>query len=468
MSTTDTETVDSDDKHEEYTAQELAEIAENARDAMQQLLDRAQGEHRGLKASEQRDFDRLVARAKKFGDWQRLAERDERLQAIVRSANGAHFREKYPHGVRGDGVPLGADGVAVRGPYRKGATSFFADIARARLGDMAATQRLAANENARHGDGGMERAVSTTIGSAGAFTPPAWLEDEFIALARPGRVVADLCHHEEMPAGVSSINLPRVASGTSVAIQGTQNTPVAMQDITTDAVSSPIVTIAGAMTVSQQVLDQSPVAFDELVMTDLAADYARQLNAQVLTGTGTGGQLTGLTTAAANGVTYTDASPTLGKLYSKIAAASAAVATSRYAGPDAIVMHPTRWAWCFAQLDTTNRPLITPVDAVNGVAATTAPTIAQGAVGKLAGLPVFLDNSIPTNLGTGTNQDQIVLARFSDSWLFESPIRAEVFPQTYASNLSVLVRLYSYVALAHRYPKAVAVIGGTGLVAPTF
>lgn len=44
---------------------------------------------------------------------------------------------------------------------------------------------------------------------------------------------------------------------------------------------------------AQQLLDQAGTRFDEIVLEDLAADYARQLGIQVLTGTGAGGQLRG-------------------------------------------------------------------------------------------------------------------------------------------------------------------------------
>lgn len=66
------------------------------------------------------------------------------------------------------------------------------------------------------------------------------------------------------------------------------------------------------------------------------------------------------------------------------------------------------------------------------------------------GLPVVLDPSVPINGGGGTNQDSILILRASDSWLWESHIRAEMFPQTYAQNASLLARLYNYFALAPR------------------
>lgn len=37
----------------------------------------------------------------------------------------------------------------------------------------------------------------------------------------------------------------------------------------------------------------------------------------------------------------------------------------------------------------------------------------------MQGLPVFLDANIPTNAGTNTNEDKIIVGRFSDDLLFE-------------------------------------------------
>jgi hypothetical protein len=91
----------------------------------------------------------------------------------------------------------------------------------------------------------------------------------------------------------------------------------------------------------------------------------------------------------------------------------------------------------------------------------------QGYVGTMLGLPVYVDALIPTNIGAGTNQDRIIVARFADLRLYEGNVRAEAFPQTYANQLSVFVRLYNYASFQPaRYPKSISVIDGVGLVAP--
>lgn len=346
-------------------------------------------------------------------------------------------------------------------------TSFFRDLAWAQRGGAAgalANERLA---------GSQQRALSTSAGAGGQFAPPDWIVEDFVALARPGRVTADAVSHDSLPGGVSSINLPRVASGTATAVQATQNTGVQQTDLTTDSVSSGITTIAGKQTVSLQLLSQSGIPFDRIITGDLARDYAVQMDKQVLNGSGSSGQLTGiLNMSGSNAQTFTNASPTFagsGMFYSNVVQAIAAVQENRFLSPSVIIMHPRRWAWVLAQFDSTNRPLVVPNgNAYNQPAVTGAP-VAQGAAGTLAGLPVLVDPNMPTNLGAGTNQDPVIVMLADDLWLYESPLQSESFDATYADQASILFRVLGYSAfIPNRYPKSVAVINGTGMVAPTF
>jgi hypothetical protein len=62
-------------------------------------------------------------------------------------------------------------------------------------------------------------------------------------------------------------------------------------------------------------------------------------------------------------------------------------------------MHPRRWAWITAALDTAGRPLVVPQGReLNSIAVFGAPT-AQGAVGSLAGLPIHTTANIPNHCG---------------------------------------------------------------------
>ncbi len=80
--------------------------------------------------------------------------------------------------------------------------------------------------------------------------------------------------------------------------------------------TAPVRNLAGQQDVPVQLLDQSPVPMDEVIFADLLADLNTKLNAQVLSGTGASGQVTGIRNVVGiSAVTYTDATPTVGEVY---------------------------------------------------------------------------------------------------------------------------------------------------------
>jgi HK97 family phage major capsid protein len=426
--------------------------------ALTALVDTAKTEARALTDVESGAFDAAETEIRELDA--RVKELDEQ----VRADDAASEMQKRYAAVKVVSEPeIYRSGV--------GGRSYFRDLHMARnKGDRDAVDRLARNDRGRAADPEF-RAISTTNGAGGEFVPPLWLESQFVKLARPGRITANLTPSHPLPPGTDSINVPKVNTGTAVAVQTTQNSAVQVTDLTTTSISSGISTIAGGQTISLQLIEQSPLNVDDLVLGDLAAAYAQSLNLQVLSGSGTAGQQTGiLTLAGTNAVAFTSASPTLALLYSKLAGAIQQVHTKRFLPPDTIIMHPTRWAWIVASLDGQSRPLVVPnAGGPLNAMGTPGEVASQGFVGYIMGLPVYVDATLPTNLGAGTNQDTIIVARLADLMLWESNVRAEAFAQTYANQMSVFVRLYNYASFqAARYPASISVIGGTGLVAPTF
>ena len=365
-------------------------------------------------------------------------------------------------------------------PSRPTGTSFFSDIFAARTReDRGALDRLERAARANDQINARAGLVSNVSGSGGVFDPPGWLIDSYVKFARPGRPTADVCNVMPLPQGISSVNIPRVTAGTTTASVGTQNTAVSNTDPTTDSLTSTVQTIAGYNLVSQQFIDQTPLAnIDEIVLADLAASISQNLDLQILNGTGSSGQLAGiLGVTGTSSVTYTSGTPALmgsGNLFSKVINAIGNVAANRYAPATHVIMHPSRWAQFVAATDTTNRPLVVPTggdssQSVNtvGTALASSGVIAQGIAGHIAGLPVILDAQIPTTLGAGTNQDVVIVARMSDMMLWESQPQLVTMNQPYANQLSVLVRAHQYFAfIPNRYAKAIATVTGTGLVFP--
>lgn len=314
------------------------------------------------------------------------------------------------------------------------------------------------------------RDISRVDGAGGEFVPPLWLLDEYAALARAGRPFADLVRNIPLPGGTDSINIPRITTGTAVAAQTADNAAVAETDMVTDSVPAPVRTIAGQQDLALQLVEQSPIGFDEIVLMDLRADYNAKLDTQLISGSGAAGQLKGILSAGGNAITYTDASPTLPELYPKVADAIAQASTARKRVPNVLLMAPRRWFWALAQVDSTGRPFVLPTaqGALNSLAAVRDQTF-EGPAGTLLGLPVVLDPNMPINLGGGTNEDRIVATLTTDLILFEGGIRTRALPEVLSGTLTVRFQLYAYAAwTAERYPTGTSIAAGTGLVTPTF
>ena len=433
------------------------------------------GDGRGLGAADARLFDAAEAtatvledRLKELRQQHITASRSETVEQYISRQSTAN---KFGGGSRGSWSVVNESG-----PYRADAEhSYFRDLWAGRFrNDPAALDRLRRND--QHVKTYSTRAaLNAANGTGGEFVPPLWLIDDFVAYARPGRPTADLCTNADLPHGTDSISLPKLATGTAVGYQTTQNTGVTEVDLTTTSVNSGVYTIAGGQTFSVQLFDQSPVSgqFDRVIMADLAADMAKFIDySTVLNGSGTGQPTGVLNLAGTNTLTWTTGSPTPGGFISAVADAQVKIQTTRFKPATACVMHPRRWAWLISQTDSAGRPLVPPgVGTINqnSYGSQLDGNPAQGHVGALLGLPVVTDASIPTNLGGSTNQDVVIVAKFDDLWLWESTPHADVFPQTYAANASLYARLYQYVSFQPaRYPGSISTINGSGLSSPSF
>lgn len=314
-----------------------------------------------------------------------------------------------------------------------------------------------------------------TDGQGGYLVPPLWLMDEFLPYLRAGRPFANAVRNIPLPGGTDSINIPKLATGTTVAAQTADAGSVSSTDLTDTYVTGGVKTEAGQQDVALQLVEQSPLAIDDqVIFPDLIADLNMKIDRQCLYGTGSNGQVTGVDVMSDTGVidvTYTDASPTGPEFYVPLAQSASQVASTRYMMPSHQFMHPRRWFWFVSQLDGSNRPLVVPAvggpNNAMGVNATNGE--AEGFVGWTSvGLPVWIDANIPTTKGGGTNQDAVYTVRANDLFLFEGSLRTRVLQEVLSGTLQVRFQVYEYFAfIPNRYPQAVARINGTGLVAPS-
>lgn len=351
-------------------------------------------------------------------------------------------------------------------PYGK---KFLMDVSRAFMfQDVEANHRLSqhmAEERVERADY-MKRAVGT--GAWAGLTVPQYLTDLYAPATAALRPFADVCNRHPLPADGMSVNISRVTTASSAALQASENTAVSETNMDDTLLTVNVQTAAGQQTISRQAIDRG-TGIEDVTMQDLFNRVATVLDNTLLNQATTG--LTNVAQANA----YTDASPTGAELYPKILGATAAVEANLLAmgRPTHAVMHSRRWYWLSSQMSST-WPMINwsgvPVQAAG--TANSSSMYASGPRGVLpCGLEVIVDNNIATNLGAGTNEDEVYVVPASECHLWEDPnaplfIRAE---QPAAASLGVLLVAYSYFAYTFgRYTNGMQKVGGTGLATPTF
>jgi HK97 family phage major capsid protein len=333
--------------------------------------------------------------------------------------------------------------------------SFFGDILAARKGDPLAADRLAKHQRET-------RDVTTADPGAGVFVPPVYLDEMWAELPREGRPFADVLPKMPLPPAGNVIEIPRITTGTAVAVQTSEASAVQETDIDGTLLSVNVRTIAGQNDVSLQALERTAPGLDFLIFQDLRADYDEQLDTQCISGTGASGQHLGINAVTGiNTVTYTDASPTAAEFVPKIYDGVQQIAAGRFRRADTILLHPRRAAWMASNLSSTF-PLFQL-----GVLNQAAGTQQAGFVDNFAGLRVVVDANISTTIAT--DQDEVLIVRAADLFLMEGPLRVRVFEDVLSGTLQVRLQVVAYSAfVSGRQPEAIARIRGTGLAAPTF
>ena len=346
--------------------------------------------------------------------------------------------------------------------------SFFADLYNMQYNnDIEASDRIRRHRqemNVEHRD------VSTS--NLSGLVIPQYLTALAAELSRAGRPFADQCTNLPLPQDGMSINISRVTTGTSAAAQAAENNAVSETDLDDSLLSVDIRTIASGQQISRQAIERG-TGVDTLIAADMMGAVATVLEDQVLNGSGSSGNMLGLSNISGiNSVTYTDGSPTGAELYSKIVDGIQQINSNRFAGADLIVMHPRRLAFLQAAVDGNGRPLVVPTQNVPQNAMGTGPVAGYGVTGaSIAGLPVVTSGKISTGAGSGSNEDVIFIVRRSDCLLFEQAGQPAMvrMDQTAGLNLTVTLVAYQYACfIGGRYPASISKISGTGLVTPSF
>lgn len=325
-----------------------------------------------------------------------------------------------------------------------------------------AEERVERSEYLTGSRGDQARAAGT--GAFAGLTVPQYLTDMYAPAARAMRPFADACNGHPLPPDGMSLNLSRITTGTTTALQASENAAVSETNIDDTLLTISVQTNAGQQTLSRQAIERG-TGTEDVTVQDLYRAYATTLDSTLINQATTGLQ------AVATAVTYTDASPTVPEAVAQVIAGLAGVEAGMLnmaTGENIAVMHSRRWYWLNNGLSS-SFPLMAQPGLLQTLGQNNGIAYGPGVRGYLPnGTPVIVDNNVPTNVGT--NQDEIYVGDRSEFHLWEDPnapvfIRAE---QPAAANLGVLFVLYGYFAYTFSRFTHAQKVTGTGLITPAF
>lgn len=310
----------------------------------------------------------------------------------------------------------------------------------------------------RYGDGSVEEARNrlavareiekrdvTAAGGGAGFVVNHYFGNAVSTAARATTKAFDVTTQRPMPESGMTIDVPVISTGVSAAVYDEGDT-ISETNIVTTKTASPVVTIAAMVDVSWQLLERSAGLVDQSLATDATRALGATLDVQLLTGSGSNGELTGLLNQSGiTETTYNDASPTVAEWRAKMWTLQRDVIAASGREPDTLIWGPTRSAWAWSGTDTVERQMV-------GLDLPAAQTIMA---------------AVPSTLGTGTNEDRALMLARDEVYLYASPVTFQVFTDVLSSTGTVRLMARMYAALALRTPSAVGVLKGTGCVVPT-
>jgi len=250
----------------------------------------------------------------------------------------------------------------------------------------------------------------------------------------------------DVSGGVPVVTIPRLATGAAVGA-GVENSAVSELDPTSAGASSALGTVSGLVDLSYQLADFSrPVAMDRVIADDLGRAYGSALDAQLLSGAGSGGATKGL-------LSWAGILSVVGAISSVEAfVESVWKAFSQAAGPSGFgnsdpgdyitILAPRRLAWANGGSGSANVP--------------TAPLLPG---------TVVASGGVPLNAGPGTNEDIAFVVEKGNVLLLGGEPVFRAFPEIGSSTLTARIRVHADVVLLLKNPKALCKI--TGLTPPS-
>lgn len=437
-----------------------------ALDAAQKIEDAAAAEQRAFNEDEKARHDELLGEARKLREAieARKAAADERAAILPKLEAVAK-----PETERAARVE-----VAPRDPghYRKdGERSWFVDKANAELrGDSSARDRM--REQAEYDAHVSKRDLYIGSGTGQELSPPLYLQELFVEGRVASAVAANLCTNLPLPAAGRTVTVPKQTgnAGVGIQVEASPNTALTESDATFGDETQSIYEFAGVQDLSNFLVERSTPGADMLIMRNLARQVASKIDYYILHGDGTG-EPQGIRGATGiNAVTYTASTPTFSEAQAKIGDMLQQIHAGWFAPADALIMHPRRWQKWATERDSEGRLLIGSAAVVtNPTAVSLGIPVAEGVVGSIHGVPVYLDANILTTSGSGTDQDTVFAMVRDQALLWLGNLQLEIDRSVNFKSSGVAVRARQYGAfMCEHAPEAFGTVSGTGLAAPTF
>jgi hypothetical protein len=265
-------------------------------------------------AKRERAVSDLAGIERKLADAQKVRDAEREVDAALEQRAGGDRTDVAPRPSYDRVARVGAEERTYhRGNTGRGARFLRDVVAQHLYRDMEAEQRLIRHMQEERVERGayLERAVGT--GAFAGLTVPQYLTEMYAPAVAARRPFADACNRHDLPDAGMTVNISRITTPTSVALQASENSAVSETNADDTLLTENVQTAAGQQTVSRQAIDRG-TGVEDVLMDDLFRRYGTALDSTLLNQASTG-----LTNVAAT-TAYTDASPTGPELYPRILA----------------------------------------------------------------------------------------------------------------------------------------------------
>lgn len=365
------------------------------------------------------------------------------------------------------------------GHYRRNSKrSYFEDLAAEASGNAQARERLTESHRAALDAMPTDRRdlyLGSTTGQE--FVPPVYQQDMFQSKHEAAAVASGLVSNHDLPNTGRSITIPKQTGSAAVGItsSGSPLSALTETDAAFSSATGTVYMVSGVQDLELVLAERGTPAVDDVLTTHFGALIGAFIDSMVINGSGSGQPTGMLNVSGIQSVTYTDASPTLPEAYPKLADLQTQVETEHFLPLTGWIAAPRRSNKWASELDSANRPYITPnpggqvLNALAGTDGNIKPVAAGYSGYHIHGAPLYKAAKVPTTLGAGTNEDAILGGDFSACHLWLSPVIFEIDRSVNFKTGGLCVRARRYMCfIGDARPDAIGKVTGTGLVAPTF